>query len=319
MFNKIFYVPFLFILCISVNAQFPDSGSIYNSARVRARSPQERQIMREIYNENFQFNRLRSFSERNNSSNRPDSSYTTVADTLPRSLTDKAKKYIVPDETLKAQNKNFLKLPNTGIVKMLPEKACQVDTGTSKKGFFNLMEQCPYKFINGHGKYFSFRQKDYVVSRLADIGIHDNWIFSLGFFNQGVMVNIGDIPLEQVSLSTKGADFLNGLLTSTEIPEIDKRFQEFENGVVNENLNYQKVLPLELEKTYVLRVTAYNIAWFQEQETSIGKIKIYPLKEDKRKDILIAFRIINRDDEGNTTLIWKELQSKNSPKLEVPK
>lgn len=241
------------------------------------------------------------------------------AEIMPKMVTDIAKKNIVPDEKFMLQHKDFLKLPNTGIVKILPGTLCQSENVERKKKLVDVINQCPPMFINGHGKYFSFRQKEYVRSKFADIGIHNDWIFSLGLFNQGIMTNIGDVPLEQVSLSTKGADYLNGLSASVNIAEVEKSYKEFENGVTKENLTYQKVLPLELEKTYVLRVTAYNLDWIELKDSSIGQIKTYPLKLDKRKDILVAFRIIGRDDEGNTTLIWKELLSKNSPKLEVPK
>ncbi len=315
--STLILITFFIINCSLIYAQ-----TIYTSATGRIRSPQEVETMREIYRreyENYQFDRLRSISERSRANNNsPDYSYTTTVETLPKDITDKAKKYVVLNEKFKTEYKNLLKSPNTGITKFLPETACIPNESEKKRKFDNLIEQCPTTFINGNGKYYSFRQNEYVTSKLADVGIQGDWIFSLGLFNQGFLVNIGDVPLEQISLSTKGADFISNFSPALSIKESDEQFIKFENGVVNEGLLYQKLLPLEVGKSYILRVIAYKIDYSYDKATSIGTIKYFPLKDDKREDIIIAFKILDKDEEGSTTMIWKELKTKESPELIIP-
>jgi hypothetical protein len=39
------------------------------------------------------------------------------------------------------------------------------------------------------------------------------------------------------------------------------------------------------------------------------------IKDDKRVDLTISFRIIRKDADGSITLIWKELATKDVPEL----
>ena len=40
---------------------------------------------------------------------------------------------------------------------------------------------------------------------------------------------------------------------------------------------------------------------------------------DKRRDLLVVFTVVQQDESGNVTLLWKELRNIEAPKLENEK
>lgn len=288
-----------------MNSSFALSQVVNISGSGTPKTSQEAEALRRVYEierTNAEFRRLAAASPANSGYF---ITYGTV-DLYPKQFADIAKKQITLSESVKSQYTDFLKSPNTGIVKILAEKACVADNSKKVKSITAIIEKCPFNFINGNGKFFSFRRNDYSSSKLADIGIHEGMLFSLGILNQGILANIGDVPLDQISLSTKGVEYLSKFVPHPKIEDSDKQYAEFEKGVVADNITYQKVLPAEVGKTYVLRVAAYEVEKYAE------------IKNDLRKDVIIAFKLVEKDEEGNMTLVWRELQRINSPKLIVP-
>ncbi len=234
--------------------------------------------------------------------------------TSSRELEKKVRKYVKPDDVLKDKYRNFLKFPNTGINLLLPEKACVVSDGES---FEKTLKRCPFNFIAGGGSYFSFRNRDYMRSVWADIGIKNNWIFSLGLFNQGILVNLGDTPIENLTLADKGVSFLNNFVPAVNPEEADKQYKQFENGLAADGFTYRQVLDVEPDKTYALRVVAYNVAYPFIVKTRHGDDKIFPFVSDDRKDIIVVFRIIKKDSDGTLSIVWRELASNPAPAMIV--
>lgn len=312
--KKVLFIIFLFLLSGKIPAQNPGyPGSVYVSATGRKRSAAEIETMKKIYDNqktNTQIERL-------NSGNRSNSNVTFTNGAA--ELAQKAKKYLVPDLVFQTQYQNFLKLPNTGLIQILPAKVCISNDDNAKLDLSKIIENCPFHFVTGNARYYSFRQKDYSSPSLADIGIQDNYIFSLGIFNQAIMVNLGETAIENISLTTKGIDFLGKFSPTTNLEESDRQFKQFEDGVQSEGLLFQKILPLEDGKTYGLRVIAYRGNFFYEYKSLGEKIKYYPLKGDRRDDIIVAFKVLKKGDDGNVILLWKELQRVAAPEMVVPK
>ncbi len=234
-------------------------------------------------------------------------------------LMKKAKKYIVPSLEIQNNYSNFLKLPNTGIVKLLSQKSCSTISGSdNKEKFSEYLKRCAPDFIRGHGKYFSFRQNDYVDENLADIGFVDNWFFSLGTMNQGILVALGDTEIQGLSLNSKGIDFLAGFAPSLNMDDAAKEFKQFEEVLKDKGLSYGKVVSIEKDQTYALRVIAYNNYFvIEEKEKKPAPMKLFPLGKDKREDIIVAFRVVEKNEDGSLTLLWKELQRKQSPEIVI--
>ncbi len=298
---------------ISAQGGYPDS--IFVSGSGRERSAAEISILQRVYDSSRNINRSETMRAVSNGDSYGGS--VTVSQ-FSSELANKAKKYIVPTRELKNKYSDFLKLPDAGMITLVEETACVYSEDKKDKGK-DIFERCPSTFIPGGGRYYSFRKNDYVKSGWADIGFMDKWIYSFGWFNQSALVNLGDVALEDVSLKTKGVDYFAQFAPSLDINEADRQFRQYEKGVEIDGLSYKQMLPLEFDKTYALRVTAYDadLQWIYKLGSK--DIKIYPLKGDRREDVIVAFRVVKKDENGNLTLLWRELQRTKAPVLIIPK
>jgi hypothetical protein len=299
----------------AISAQGGYPAGVYISGSGRERTAAETSILQRVYDGSRNINRSETMRAVANNDSYGGS---VMVSQYSNELASKAKKYIVPTRELKNKYSDFLKLPDAGIITLVEETACVFSEDKKDKGK-DIFERCPSTFIPGGGRYFSFRKNDYVKSGWADIGFMDKWIYSFGWFNQSALVNLGDVPLEDVSLKSKGVDYFAQYAPPTDIKEADRQFREFEKGLEIDGLTFKQMLPLELDKTYALRVTAYeaDLEWIYKFESK--DIKIHPLKGDKREDVIIAFRIVGKDEKGNLTLLWRELQRTKAPVIIIPK
>lgn len=303
----------LLIICCSAEAQVIDNGNpdISRSSTGRIRSPQEVETMQRLDQQrrtNSQFNELRAMTDRNSIGN------SGIVKNFEADM-KKAKKYIAPDSEYKTQNKSFLNSKYTGIIKLLPNKPCIADEK-------NPIKQCPQNFISGNGRCFSFRWKDYVIDKWADLENLDGFFVSNGTDNQGILVNLGDVSLEDLTLTTKGIEFLTNFTPSTQAEEVGKQYMQFWNEIETEGFRYAKVLAIETDKTYALRVVAYErdieLVLTEQQkrmtkDPELRKLLFDPLRRDKRQDLIVAFRVLEKSEDGSVTIMWKELQRKTSP------
>jgi hypothetical protein len=232
-------------------------------------------------------------------------------------LTAKALKYLKTDAQIQEKFKGFLALQKTGIVTLLPEKACVELDSREKIKFDKLIERCPFAFVPGGAEFYSFRRHEFVNYPLADIGFKDNKVFSLGSLNQGILVDLGDAALEGISLDTKGVDFLTNYAPAATLEKAAEDAKKFEDGFKSGDFLYKNVLPFEKDRTYALRVVAYQ-PYFLKKDSVLKEIKSYPMGEDERVDITVAFRVVEKTADGSVVLIWKELKNSLSPELLVP-
>lgn len=320
--NSIFLSLFsLLVVGISVQAQIMgrigDNGSldIYRSSSGRVRSSQEVEAMRRLSEQqwsNARFNEL--MTNRNfNKNPTPRQEY--------EANMKKAKKYVAPNSEYQIKYKSFLNSSFTGIVKLLPEKSCV----SNEK---NPIQQCPNNFIYGNGRFFSFRWKDYVIDKWADLENLNGFFVSNGTDNQGILVNLGDVNLESLNLTTKGVEFLTNFVPSTQIEEVGKQYMQIWNEIEVDGFRYAKILSIEVNKTYGLRTIAYerdiDLILTEQQKQKVKdpklrKILFDPLREDKREDVIIVFRVLEKGEDGSVTIIWKELQRKKSPYIKFEK
>jgi len=201
-------------------------------------------------------------------------------------------------------------------------------------------KECPTQYLPGNGGNFSFRKGDYVTSAKSDITIGDKVVYSMGTLSQGIMVRIGDVPVDQLSLESDGVKFLTDYVPAQTASKADEQSHTFNKGLQNGKYLYARGFRVEENCTFALRVIAYRAKLSDEQKrlsvvslrnnpdpllnvSNVGftdiKVKTDPLFGDERKDIIVAFRIIKVEQDGSLTLIWKELQRTDSPKLVAEK
>jgi hypothetical protein len=229
---------------------------------------------------------------------------------LYRKPTKKELTEIAVEKNIFEQNKLFLSQKDTGVFRLIDDKGCAEDTRLLKAN-----EDCLKFKFPGNGSGFSFRTRNYRILRLADLILKDGKLLALGVFRLGIMVNLGNTSLENVSINQKEAEFLQNYQPALLPKDLQKEIVKFKSGVSVEKIKYASVLSPEINTTYLLRSIAYRGKYFR----SVAGITYNEFEFDKRKDILVVFRVVDKDGDGNLTIMWKELKIKDSTKLIIEK
>ncbi|CAN5322880.1 hypothetical protein BH20ACI1_BH20ACI1_24300 [soil metagenome] len=201
----------------------------------------------------------------------------------------------------------FLRKKNIGLIKLIADKGCSKD--------LNIIVSTPHclKYtMPGGGSSYSFRVESHWLPHLGDLNFGgENFQSSLGLLTNGIMVNIGDVSLEQIDPQNKALKTLVEFQPAKEIEKVGGFASLLEKGIGGDGFMYGSVLPVKENSTYLLRSIAYKSEFFR----TIDKIEYDEFRFDKRKDIIVAFRVIRLVPNENVTIIWKELDEKNSPEI----
>lgn len=229
------------------------------------------------------------------------------------SISENSKEY----ELLRAPNpedsvkyKDFLSQPKTGLFRLFPDLDCE------SKLLVRIDGDCGDAV--SHSWSYSFRQKDYSNDILFDVRLKDGNLISDGFYSQGILVDLGDVPLRNISIADEGIKFLVEFKPEKRFKDARNQFLQVEKGIASVNHFYAKSVKAEVNRTYAARLIAYKkqILLSSQFSGSSNDIEKYlKLNNDKRIDLIIAFRIVRKDEGGNITILWKELNRQNSPKL----
>ena len=230
-------------------------------------------------------------------------------------MSSEARKLIAPNPEDSRKFSDFLKQPKTGMIRLFSQNDC----AASSRVIDVSSETCfARSTIMGKGSAYSFREKGYRPRTLADLQLKDNWLIASGYATQGILVSLGDVELSKVTLETDAMRFLISFIPAVSVEEADKQLQKLTEGIHAEKHLYRTLLPAAENTTYVLRSIAYRGNFSRSVTAPGGRIwRIDPIAGDDRVDTIIAFRIVRRDTDNSLTLLWKELERKNSPKLLV--
>lgn len=213
-------------------------------------------------------------------------------------------------EPLLAKHAEFLKGRNTGIVKLSVNSSCLADTG-----LVIATEQCiPFK-MPGAGTAFSFRTESYRLPRLADVILHNGIFKTGGAFQQVIMVDLGDVEIEGLTLNTNGVKYLADLKPVRDSNEFTRYEQEIIKGFEVDGHLYRKGHLVKENSTFVLRSIAYRGRYIR----SLDGIEYDEMAFDKRRDVIVAFRVVERDAAGNITILWNRMKDVEAPVLKIVK
>jgi hypothetical protein len=188
-------------------------------------------------------------------------------------IREKEKQFISVDPNDTTNYAEFLKQANAGIFRLLPRE--KYDGKLS---------------IRGGGAYYSFTRLTSDYGYGSDIELSQG-SFSVGFagLDFGFLV-ILDAPLDSVTLDHPGLKFLLSFVPASVEPEIREQQRRSSYGIQADGFTYKRSAAALVNTTYALRSIDYSGA-----------------------DILVAFRVVRRDDDGSMILIWKKLKSFQSP------
>lgn len=218
------------------------------------------------------------------------------------------KRQLQPKADDLAKYARFLEQENSGIFRLLPDLGCQ-DNALVVKADETCLNAIP------ESSFYSFREHEHTSDLLADIRIKNNHLVTDGLLSQGILVNLGDVELEKTSINSKGFQFINAYNPSDFSREAARQSFEILKGISSDGYHYRKILPAVENNTYALRVIAYRGSLYKSYRGFLFDL----LAGDKRIDITVAFRVVRKETDGSLTLLWKELQRKESPKLKYPK
>lgn len=219
-------------------------------------------------------------------------------------------KLVEPRRELFDNYAGFLRQSNTGLTKLIADKGC-----SENMKVVVATDDCLKYTMPGAGSSFSFRTKTYRIPRLADLTFTDKSFQATGNLLHGILVNVGNVPLENVNLQTKGLKYLTDFQPEPDFEKGKVIGAKLVEGIENDGFLYRRGLFIVENTTFVLRSIAYGGKSFR----SIAGITYNEFDFDKRKDIIIAFRIVEKDAEGNVTILWRQLQEKVSPDIKRSK
>lgn len=198
-----------------------------------------------------------------------------------RALVDELKAteqlFLAPSARDRQKYAEFLGQPDTGMIRLLPREVFQ-----------DLIT------IGGGGAYYSFARFTHEYGLGSDIELQQNQL-SVGFAGAdfGFLTRLGKVAIEEVTLDHPGARFLSTFNAPTVEPAARDQYRQAAAGFEANGFTYKSQLPLKKKKnTYLLRSVVYGVS-----------------------DLLVAFRVVTRDEDGSVVIVWKILKTFPVPQL----
>ena len=198
-------------------------------------------------------------------------------------LTVLEKKFLAPADEDRAAYAEFLRQPDTGLIRLLPRDVYGRNDRTNNKSLT----------LNGGGAYYSFSRHTHEYGYGSDIELASGYL-SVGFAgaDYGMLTTLGDVPIEQVSIEHPGAQFMAAYNAPSEEPKARLEYRRFATGDTVEDRRYQTRSPVAVGTTYLLRSINYDTS-----------------------DVLVAFRVTRKDTDGSVIIAWRLLKTYPKPEL----
>lgn len=213
-------------------------------------------------------------------------------------LSKEQKKQLAPAQELVTKYGQFLKTPETGIVKILSDPKCEenvLDVGNLK-----CVNALP---IYGNGAHYSFSKKTHTKFNTAEIALADN-IFRVGFLENfsSLIVDLGDRDIVSVDENNIEAKVLRSIVPIKIYSKFPAQKRVLDQGIFFHGKQYKTDAPAEINHTYILRSVRYYTVY-------------YFMNEYYYDDITVVFRVVERDPAGNMILLWRKLAQKKNVHL----
>jgi hypothetical protein len=190
---------------------------------------------------------------------------------------------LAPSLQDRLEHDEFLKQSKTGLIRLLPREV--YDSQTYKT---------PVRIdIRGGGAYFSFFHRAHEYGYGSDLELdHNN--FSVGFAgaDYGMIVNLGDVPIDQISENDPRLVFMSEYEPRTIESEARAEAMKFRTGITVDDVTYRSRVAAKSQSTYLVRSISF-----------------------RNSDIVAAFRVVRVDDDGSAIIAWKLLKTFSTPQL----
>ncbi len=203
----------------------------------------------------------------------------------------------------------FLRNSKTGIMRLHDAENCDEGGRTIAAD-----EPCPWNII-GKATLYSFRTQKYTNKLFSDIKLEEKIFKATGLNLLGFFTDLGDVPIENLSLESKGIKEMASFQPSTDLQEAKRQFNKVKKGLKIGEYVFENTIQMETEKVYAARFIAFD----SRVNRRIGKFRVNILGEDKRRDTIVVFRVVRENEDGSVNILWKKLQEKNAPKIRPKK
>lgn len=194
------------------------------------------------------------------------------------------KQFLAPSEEDRSAYAEFLRQPDTGLIRLLPREIYESETYKKNKKTITM---------RGGGAYYSFSRLTHEYGFGSDIGLEQGNL-KVGFAgaDYGMITNLGDVPLEEIALEHPSVNFLSEYRVPTEEPQARLEYRRFATGTAIDDAVYKTRLPVAVNKTYLLRSISYDVS-----------------------DLLVALRVVRKDPDGSIIIAWRLLKKNPKPEL----
>lgn len=203
-------------------------------------------------------------------------------------LSDEDKEKLKPLSEDILQYSQFLKQNKTGIFKIFPFLDCNL----------KLIDVIDENCLNtvqaiGNGSVYSFTKESNLLDSWAEIVLSKN---SLGVPYRknllGVIKALGDISLDKVDINSPQISGIKNIIPPNSIKVLEE---------TRKSLSVKE--PAIVGNTYILRIMHFS------EPNPLGN------RRNDSTDLLLALKIIRKENNGSLTIIWKEIENKKTPKL----
>jgi hypothetical protein len=172
--------------------------------------------------------------------------------------------------------RGFLNQKDKGLIRLLPREIYDWQT-------YHMPKRLN---VRGGGAYYSFLYLTHEYGYASDLSFdHGTLSVRLAGYEYGMLSNLGDVPLQEIGVSHPAAAFMLSYEPPRSEPEARCEARRFRKGVETQSGFYKSDLPVQVNRTYLLRSVHYG-----------------------DPDVLVVFRIVRQDTDGSIIIPWKLLK-----------
>ena len=171
-----------------------------------------------------------------------------------KKMTEAQKKLLAPAPEDQAAYRDFLRQPHTGLVRLMPrgqyEFSPTIDASRDPDTVLPIL---------GGGAFYSFTERTHNFGPWSEISFQGDKLI-VGFTSQslGLMMALGDVPLDSVTQATPGVEYLTQFKPPTALDEATEQRQRDFQGFEVDAHRYQSTWAAALKRTYVVRSVIYK-------------------------------------------------------------
>lgn len=228
-----------------------------------------------------------------------------------RKLTEAQKKLLSPSAENQTTFASFLRESNTGLIRLLPAGTHEFAHTVAADQETDLVVP-----ILGGGSYYSFTERTHKFGPWSDLRLQgDRLLASPTSLAVGILINIGDVPLDSVNIDSAGLGLIARLASPKTYSDLAELHQQARHGFQANGFEHGSVLKASPNVTYALRSMSYRKEGFLVRpDEPYTRVDVSRLGYEG-SDVLIVFRILQRNDDGSVEILWKRLERFPNPKI----